>query len=25
VRVWRDRQSRDVEITVGKRPPPAAQ
>jgi serine protease DegQ len=25
VRVWRDRQSREVEITVGKRPPPAAQ
>jgi serine protease DegQ len=25
VRIWRDRQSRDVEITVGKRPPPAAQ
>src|SRR5512139_1611236 len=25
VRVWRDRQARDVEITVGKRPPPQAQ
>jgi serine protease DegQ len=25
VRIWRDRQARDVEITVGKRPPPQAQ